>query len=304
VRLALVRIALLATSLLALALVVVPAVSAAGGGGETHRHLSIQMRVGAFRLEIDTQEHAGKQTAVLFISRRHQFAEYLVPAEVTDSTVKAKFGALGEIDYSYAPKGATNAECFGAEGSEAAFTGTFTFTGENDFIHIDADQATGFYGVEPEPPGCMPNRERRATAARAAPSSPKAGGSATLLASTSGKPTNGNRQARSFNVIGEGPSQRAGVIAVLAEDDHGMGVVRGVEMAIPGRAFEWDFAAGTATVAPPAPFTGTARLTKGADGRGRWTGSLRMPILGQRKPVSMAGPAFSAKLRQGSPSDP
>jgi hypothetical protein len=298
-----VRAGALLASLLALAFVLAPVAPAAAAGGKSQRHIDIQMHVGAFHIDVYGNEQNGEQSATLFVARRDQFAEYIVPAEFTDSTIKAKFGTFGELDYSFAPKGSTNAECFGAGGSEAAFTGAFTFTGENNFVHIEADQATGFYGIEPEPPGCKPSRDDRAApAARAASEQPYGGDGATLTASTLAKTTKGSRQVRALEVIGE-RSGNQGIFAVLAEADHGVSIVRGVEMGAP-HVFEWDFKAGTATLTPPAPLTGTASLTKGTGGRTRWTGSLRMPILGEPKPVSMAGAAFNATLHHGTPPSP
>jgi hypothetical protein len=303
VRLALVRIALVVTSLLALALVAVPAASAAGGAKESQRQLSIQMRVGGFKIEIDGQQGSGAEDVVMYLSRRDQFAEYIVPAEITDSTLKAKFGSLGELDYSYAPKGGTATECFGQQGSEAAFTGSFTFTGENGFVHIDAPVATGFYTLEPEPPMCATRRaDRAARAARAVPFQPYVDGAA-LSVSTMAKTDGGVRRARVLTASRQENSKEASFYAALVEGDHGMGVLRGVQMSAPARAFEWDFDAGTATVSPPAPFAGTATFTRRADGRKLFTGSLRVPILGSGT-MRMAGKGFHATLHRGIPKDP
>lgn len=294
----------LLASLLALALVLVPTASAAGGAKETRRQLSIQMRAGGFKIDIGGQEDSGTQSVVMFLSRRNQFAEYIVPAEITESTVKAKFGSLGELDYSFAPKGATATECFGRQGSEAAFTGSFTFTGENGFVHIDAPSATGFYTLEPKPPACATRRaDRAAPAARAVPFQPYVGGGATLSASSLAKTTKGIRQVRAITVSRGKTAKEAALYAALVENDHGMGVLRGVQMSAPAGVFEWDFDAGTATVAPPAPFAGTATFTRRADGHKLFSGSLRVPILGSGT-VRMAGGAFHATLHRGTPNDP
>jgi hypothetical protein len=301
-RLALVRAGALRASLLALALA--PTASAAGGGKESQRQISIQMRVGAFKVEIDGGEERGRQSVVMFLSRRDLFAEYAVPAEITDSTLKAKFGSLGELDYSFAPKGPIATECFGQQGSEAAFTGSFTFTGENGFVHIDAPEATGFYTLEPEPPACARRpADRTAPAARTVPFQPYVGDGATLSASSFAKTTNGVRQLRAITASRGKTAKEATLYAALVQNDHGMGVLRGVQMSAPARAFEWDFAAGTATVSPPAPFAGTANFTRRSDGRKVFSGSLRVPILGLGS-VRMAGKGFHSTLHRGIPNDP
>jgi hypothetical protein len=302
---ALVRAGALLASLLAVALVFVPAASAAGAV-QKQRHVDIQMRIGAFRIDLYGSEQDGKQSATLYVARRDQFAEYIAPAELTESTIKAKFGALGEIDYSFAPKNSADAKCFGVEGGEAAFTGTFTFTGENDFVHFDQGNAAGFYYTYPEPPGCAPIREdRRATASRAAAEQPYAGDGATLTASTFAKPKKGGRRLRALEVIGDGSSGKAGVNAVVAEGDKTLAIVRGVEVAAPRGAFEWDLNAGTAALQRfPAPFSGSARLIPRAEANGRLVGSLQVKILGERKPVRMAGGTFNGKLHHGTPPSP
>jgi hypothetical protein len=300
---ALVRTGALLASLLAVVFVLVPAASAAGAV-QKQRHVDIQMRVGAFQVDLYGSEQSGKQSATLFVARHGEFAEYIVPAELTESSIKAKFGTFGELEYTFAPKGPADPKCFGIEGSEAAFTGAFTFTGQNDFIHIDASGASGFYYTYPEPPGCVPNREhRKATASRAA-SEGLVGDGATLTASTSKKIAKRTHRARALNVIGDGPTNNANLTAVLIEGSRKLATVRGVEMAIPGRDFEWDLDAGTATLRPPAPFSGSATLKSHPGGQVTFSGSLRVPILGEPKPVSMAGGSFTAKLQHGTPSDP
>ena len=197
------------------------------------------------------------------IYRRHHFAEYGAPAQISESTVKAKFGNLGELDYSFAPEGQKSAKCFGGAGSKASFTGTFTFTGENGFIHIDADHASGFYEVEPEPSGCPARRCRPtrpphprgppATARRCSPE-------------PSGRGRTGSAACGRWPWSGA-TGKQATVTAAFVEVHRGLSIVRGAEVNAPAHAFEWDFGTGTATLAPPAPFAGAATFTRAADGR-------------------------------------
>jgi hypothetical protein len=295
----LVRGGALLASLLALALTLVPAASAAGEEGE--RGIDIRMHVGGFAVAVEGGESKGRQDVVLYLLRRHQFAEYVVPAEITDSTVKAKFGALGELDYSFTPKGSARPECFSKVGGYAAFTGTFKFTGENHYIHIDADHAVGSYTVESVPPTCGAARaDRAATARRAVPYDPYSGDGATLTALAGSR---ASHRARVVTVSRGENAKTGGVSAVLEEGDNKLGIVRGLYLTAGARAFEWDFDAGTATVRPPAPFTGTATLVRRADGQALFTGSLRVPIVGQKRPVRMAGAEFRAKLHHGTPHD-
>ena len=90
-------------------------------------------------------------------------------------------------------EGPADAECFGAGGSEAAFTGTFTFTGENGYHPHRRRQCHGLYGVDPEPSALSAQRcEHRARRPRArAPSEPYVGDGATLTAIARAKTTKG-----------------------------------------------------------------------------------------------------------------
>lgn len=59
--------------------------------------------------------------------------------------------------------------------------------------------------------------------------------------------------------------------------------------------FDFDATTGSARVAPPEPFVGTADLDPTA--AETWTGDLIVPFLGVG-PVALAGPDFSASLRR------
>lgn len=64
-------------------------------------------------------------------------------------------------------------------------------------------------------------------------------------------------------------------------------------------SFVFDTGLGTATVAPPRPFSGTATLGANADGTTSWSGSLRVDLPG-RKGLALATPSFTAGLSQAS----
>ena len=288
---ALVRAGALLASLLAVVLVLVPIASAAGAEVEFRTH------VGSFSVTALGGESKGKQSVVLIVSRHRQYAEYIVPAEITESTLKARFGSLGEIDYSFGPKTAGDPKCFGATETAAAFSGTFAFVGEGGYVHIDADRVAGTYATGLSPSGCeSPTLPRRAEAsARAVPGRPFVGKGATLTATARSK---ASRQARVITVARELAAKQVSITAFMEEVDPEMVILRGAQMTAPGRSFEWDFAAGTATVAPPPPFTGTASFLRRGAGRTLLTGSLRVPILGG-KPVRMAGAEFHVVLHHG-----
>jgi hypothetical protein len=294
---ALVRAGALLASLLALALLLVP-VAQAAGGEELQREVEIRAHVGGFDVTLLSGGNDGKPNVLLYISRGRELAEYLVPAEVTGSTIKARFGDLGELDYGFAPKGSGGAKCFGASGDAAVFTGTFSFTGENGFVHIDLPRVAGEYKVYPAPSACPLPRLDRVSAPRVVPYEPYVGKGATLTAVAG----SGRTQSRTVAVSrGEG-EKRGTVSGLLTETAGAMTIVRGAILVTGTRAFDWDLTAGTALVRPPAPFTGTAHFSRRPSGRPLWTGSLRVPVLGGT-PIRLAGPGFHAVLHRGVPHD-
>jgi hypothetical protein len=279
----------------------VPAASADAGG--KNRQISADLHAGGFKVGLEALESEGKSSAILYLSRGDQFAEYVAPATFTESTVEAKFGSLGELDYSFTPKSSGDAECFGAQGSQVGLSGTFDFTGEHGYVHIDAGHASGYYTVEPEPSGCGARRADRRATARAVPFQQYVGDGATLAVSTKPKKRAGKDRRLGISVDRGKTSKQADVTAVLGEAGQGLTSVRGVMLTAPARAFEWDFGAYTATVAPPAPFSGTAKLVHRPGGSSSFLGSLRVPILGESKPVRMAGQGFRPKLIHGVPNE-
>lgn len=105
-----------------------------------------------------------------------------------------------------------------------------------------------------------------------------------------------------FDDGGRGP-HGVSLFATLSELREGMSVARGVQLRAGSGAFRWNREKGTATLRPPAPFTGSATFTQnGHNGHGIWRGSLGMPILGG-EPVELAGRAFRASIHKGVPQD-
>jgi hypothetical protein len=254
-----------------------------------------------FGINLGVDNNDGEVTATLIVSRGPQVAYYTVMAQITAQRVTARFGKLGELDYTYKPLGGGSTRCLGAPTStgEAEFDGTFTFTGEEGYVHVDADHATGNVGLYPTPRGCGGVRRSR----RAVPYQPTYSDKGASLNATAG-----SRSARLIRAVdifdGGGKARhRAFMSAIVSELREGMSVSRGVTMPIPSGAFHWNLDAGSASVDPPAPFTGSARFTqRDAKGHGVWTGSLGMPIFGG-EPVELAGSAFRASIHKGVPQD-
>jgi hypothetical protein len=279
-------------------LVAVPAL-AAGTGREVERELAFGLDAEGFTVRVSVSNNDGDVNALIILYRGPQVAYYSTPAKVTAERVTARFGSLGELDYRFVPKQNGSVECNGAEEGEAVFDGTFDFTGENGYVHIEAGHAEGAFRIYPEPKSCS----RKGLARRAVPYHPSYSEEGATLQATAGSPAKG--PIREVNVFDEGQHgpHKVAVFATLAEKREGMTVARGVQLAAGAGAFRWNLEKGTATLRPPPPFTGAATFTRrGHDGHGTWKGSLGMPIFGGES-VELAGGEFRAFIHKGVPQD-
>ncbi|MBS1844187.1 MAG: hypothetical protein JST53_07200 [Actinobacteria bacterium] len=264
------------------------------------REVTLAFRQDGFVVFFDTTDNDGELSAYLAVVRGRQRASYQVPVTITADRVKARFGSLGELDYRYVPRGKTQPGCEHEAEGRAHFEGTFTFSGENDCIHIDRSSADGVFQVY-APEGCAQARRLR----RAVPYEPTYSDEGATLQADAGSPT--QEQGLSVTFFDVGPrakaTARGAVFAELWEVREGMSVSRGVSMPLGRGVFSHSVKAGTATLRPPAPFSGSAHFDRrGNGGAPTWTGSLAMPILGG-EPVELAGPAFRAHLHRGVPQD-
>jgi len=233
--------------LLAGMLVAVPAL-AGGAVREVERDVAFSLDVEGFAVQVLVDNNDGDVDATISLGRGRQAAYYSVPAKVTAERVTARFGRLGELDYRFVTKRSGSVDCDGAEEGEAVFEGTFVFTGENGYVHIDAPQAEGSFRFDPEPKYCPGGRLGR----RVVPYSPTyAGEGATLEARTGWRAKRRMREINVFDLGREG-SYSDIVDAYMGERREGMLVARGVQLSAGAGAFRWDFEKGTATLRPPA----------------------------------------------------
>lgn len=301
-RRALVLISVFAAGLLGTGLASATAAAPAPrAGAEIEREVDFSLHSEGFSGALYVNNNDGDVTATLILGKASQIAYYSAPAKITARRVTARFGTLGELDYAYKPKGGGSAECLGASADEdeAEFEGTFTFTGEEEYVHLEIDHTEGTVHLYPVPRQCEQTRRGR----RAVRYHPFYSDEGATLHATAGSRRAGRIRAVDLYDGGEKGPHQAGVFAFLAERREGMTVSRGVQMAIRSRDFHWNLEAGTASVRPPAPFTGSAKFTRhGHDGHGTWIGSLGMPILGG-EPIELAGSAFRAFIHKGTPQD-
>ena len=231
------------------------------------------------------------ETVTLEIGRRTNGVIYEVKGQVTETGLRAKFGRLGLIDVAFTPTkvlGSTEPSegCAGAPRTlrEGIFAGTIDFTGERSYVRIEGPQAAGEMSVIsqwdcPEPvdtrfegtPGALARKERR---------------EATLYAAT--------RRCECLLVAGVHlgrKNSRSTFYGLREEDREGMEITRYLVARGPTSAFVFDTEEGTVTMRPPEPFSGRATFEDLPGPRGRWRGTIRIPLLGLQPIKLSAGTA-------------
>jgi len=293
------RRALVLVGVLIAALLVAVSALAASAEREVERELAFGLKAEGFAVAVFVSNNDGDVSATMIVGRGPRVAYYSTPAEVTAERVTAQFGGMGELDYRFAPKRNGHVDCTGSENGEAVFEGTFDFTGENGYVHIEADHAEGSFQIYPEPENCQQTRLAR----RVVPYHPSYSDEGATLQARAGSRAKGRiREVNVFDEDQHGP-HKVFVFATLGEEREGMTVARGVQLTAGSGAFRWNLEKGTATLRPPAPFTGSATFTRhGRDGHGIWKGSLGMPILGGES-AKLAGREFRAFIHKGVPQD-
>jgi hypothetical protein len=249
----------------------------------------------------------------LEISRKDRLATYEIDGESTEAGLKAQFGKLGLIDVAFSPTNTRTEkppkECEGPPStwSEGLFVGTIEFTGEREYVRIEATQVKGTMGVYRELEWQCPGHKgpkpiqkgaRQLSVLDSRERSEAEREPATLGASS-------RRCSCYFAAYaergrrGRGPTAFAGV---KFETREGMEIVRSTGVRAGPSTFVFDHAAGTARVNPPPPFSGNATFKRHPHSRDVWRSTIRAPFLGADS-VSMYGPGFRAALIRDLPDD-
>lgn len=243
-------------------------------------------------------ETSDKEMVTLEIGDGERTAIYEVQGEVTEAGLKVRFGGLGHIDVGFTSTQTLNSTeppegCTGEPRTlrEGVFTGTIDFSGERDYVQIAASQAEGSMSVISQWQ-CPEEPTPFATFSRSFLRNPaKEGRSASLhvmrracncgLFAGTHRRANGPWRSIFYGVKGE---LREGMEILRISIAHGG-----------GSAFVFDHEAGTATLRPPAPFSGHATYRRRAEGRELWRSTIRVPLLGA-PPLKTDGPGFRAGL--------
>lgn len=227
-----------------------------------------------------------------FQLRRSEVAEYFARGSVTPRRIKARFGSIGQIDMRWTPTSKREVtpepqgDCRGRKAliQQGVWVGSFSFRGENGYTKADVKRIGGI-AVHSFREVCK---------------GPDAGDEyskhpeETLLAHS-------RRGQREVEFQAATRAARGGRIeefnAALTERRPNLFIRRSTfagGVAVVGQ-FDFDGTTGSARVAPPEPFLGTAELNPAA--AETWTGDLIVPFLGVG-PVALAGPDFRASLHR------
>lgn len=256
--------------------------------------------------------HASIETSgegiTLEIAGRHRFVTYEAQGESTEAGLKVQFGSLGLIDVAFTPTKTTTYDpprhCTGplSTSSIGVFTGTIHFTGEREYVQIEQTEAKGSLAVWRESElRCRRKRMTRPRAIRVAAGVSRAGSRAKKVPASLGAID--RRCGCLFAAFTERNAREhrpSFFFGVKSEETEGMEINRVTYARAGARAFVFDHAAGTATVRPPLPFTGSATFERRPHSRDLWRSTIEVPLLGS-DPLSVRAPAFRARLVRASP---
>jgi hypothetical protein len=254
------------------------------------------------------------QTVALSVSRDHghpngrsvkrsSTTTYLAHGKVTPTSIQASFGDRGRIAVRFRParrslRAGPNAGCKrssdGLLGRLGVFVGELRFRGENGYTSAEVHRVQGgtidfkaliacLLG------GARPGRRALVSGVRTHPSHrPKR---TTLIAD--------RKTALSRTVFGA-QARGGGRVRFIALDESSegsLGTIRIATASAPAASFAFDDHLAGATVAPPAPFSGSGAFQHGVGSEKSWAGSLAVSFLGAPG-TPLTGSPFKTQLVQ------
>ena len=226
----------------------------------------------------------------LILSAKGREVTYVAPATVTETSIQANLGALGEIAVEFQRTNKpVSVSCHQQEVrfDSGSWVGTIQFHGEEGYATVEATSApTNLKRLAAENCGLLFG---------SGSSGPRRG--AELFIRNPGL-------GPQLSVYKHRPGAAALIIARLREYiagtssgyNTGIEIERAVGTWMPGSDFTYDQRRlRTATVTPPAPFAGTAHLDLGMKAGKRWSGDLTVDMPG-RADVPLTGRALRAYL--------
>lgn len=224
-------------------------------------------------------------TISIFITSKNGGAFYTVPATVTETSFQASLGSLGEIAVTFRPSGQARTERPDCGGKPVSFDsgyyeGTIVFHGEEGFAGAEATTAPGDVGF-------LLNI--------LCPGISGGSGGPFMPGAELDVDTHGKKLGPSLMVIKNRPNGRAHYEVGVTEKDNRISIGRFASLIAPPDTFIFDPEVRTATLSPPAPFSGSAQFRRGARPANRWSGDLTVDLPG-RAGVKLTGAGLKAKL--------
>jgi hypothetical protein len=212
---------------------------------------------------------------------------YEAPATVTETSIQADLGALGEISVEFQRSDkAASVRCDKEQEpirfDSGSWVGTIDFHGEEGYADVEATSAPGYVEKALLGPFC---------GAVSVGGTPESATGAALYVRNPGL-------GPELSVYKHRPGAAALIVAYLSEWDEGIRIDRSTGKWMPGDDFSYVPNLRTATVAPPGPFSGSARFDLGAKAGRRWIGDLTVDMPG-RADVPLTGPLLRAELHPG-----
>jgi hypothetical protein len=215
---------------------------------------------------------------------QHSAVTYAAPATVTPKIIDADLGELGRISVTRVPTGRTKTVHWGCKPGKTKrveaerYEGTIEFHGEEGFADVSAGSAP----LDPNPCGVGDVGGRPA-------------GKALPGARLHAEKQRIDEYGFDFSAVQNRPGARTEVGAEVEEHRGEMEIHRATWIWASADVLRYDRRLRTATVKPPAPFSGHGSFRSRDRGRNLWTGNLTVDLPG-RSDVPMTGRGFWVSL--------
>lgn len=229
---------------------------------------------------------AGHPAFLLIVaSAKSKGAYYKVPATLTETSMQADLGELGEISVTFHRTNQPTSVPCGKRTirfDSGQYEGKIDFHGEEGYTSVEATTVPG--NIDYFISGAC--------------------GRGYIESGSAGRPRGAILYVRNpalgpgLSVRKRRPGAAARIDAWTDEYNNGILIERFARMRMPGADFTYDRHLRTATVSPPAPFAGSAHFDLGKKAGQRWSGDLTVDLPG-RTATPLTGPTLRATLSPG-----
>jgi hypothetical protein len=224
-------------------------------------------------------------TVIVVASGKRRGVTYFAPATVTESSIQADLGDLGEIAVTFRPSGRARSEHSVCNRRPVSFDsgfyeGMIKLNGEEGYTRVEATRAQGDiqFLLDFICPGISGGR-----------------GGPFMPGAELDVDARGAQFGPYMKVVKNRPSAAAHFEVGIFEKREGIAIERFASPIAPASAFRFDPKVQTATVHPPAPFSGTAQFHRNATPANRWSGDLTVDLPG-KSDVSLTEDNLQARL--------